>query len=95
MKEFLEIVNTALPLVLIGILLYGFHRLVQLTTELEQECKELWDRCTDIEHRYGCALQKLIEVDRKIAQEITRLERTLRSSNAGNKKSGHDDIVDV
>ena len=56
---------------------------------------ELWDRCADIEHRYGCALQKLIEVDRKIAQEITRLERTLRSSNAGNKKSGHDDIVDV
>ena len=92
MMDFLPDLIAATIVLLLG---FGFHRLVQYTQKLEQECKELWDRCADIEHRYGCALQKLIEVDRKIAQEITRLERTLRSSNAGNKKSGHDDIVDV
>ncbi len=87
MRELLEIVNTVLPIVLVFLVLYFVHLLNKTVMEIMDEISGIYKELADAYKVIG-----------NVTVHIHALERVVYGSekkDAGNKKSGHDDIVDV
>lgn len=87
MSEFLEVVNTILPLVLVFLLLYFVHIFNKTVMGIMDEISDLYKELTE-------AYKVIANVTTHIhalANAVYRPEK----KDAGNKKSGHDDIVDA
>ena len=87
MSEFLEVVNTVLPLVLVFLLLYFVHIFNKTVMGIMDDISDLYKELAESYKLVG-----------ELAAHLTDLEIKVYGvgkEHAGNKKSGHDDIVDV
>lgn len=87
MSEILVIANTVLPLVLVFLVLYFVHLLNKTVMGIMDDISDLYKE-----------LAEAYKVIANVTEHITALEKVIygrEKKDAGNKKSGHDDIVDV
>lgn len=87
MSEFLEVVNTVLPLVLVFLLLYFVHIFNKTVVGIMDDISDLYKELAESYKLVG-----------ELAAHLTDLEIKVYGvgkEHAWNKKRGHDDIVDA